>query len=59
MQEEIDEFFKKIFFTIENFQKKDLLGKKKAFSMKKRPIFGSILKKSLLTDQVMEKKTDL
>ena len=45
MQEEIDEFFKKIFFTIENFQKKDLLGKKKTFLMKKRPIFGSILKK--------------
>ena len=47
MQEEMDEFFKKIFFTIENFQKKDLLGKKKTFLMKKRPIFGSILKKSV------------
>ena len=51
LQEEIDEFFKnifhrkKIFFTIENFQKKDLLGKKKTFLMKKRPIFGNILKK--------------
>ena len=37
LQEEIDEFFKnifhrkKIFFTIENFQKKDLLGKKRLF----------------------------
>ena len=59
MQEEIDEFFKKIFFTIENFQKKDLLGKKKTFLMKKKTYFGQYFEKSLLTDQVMEKKTDL
>ena len=58
MQEEIDEFFKKIFFTIENFQKKDLLGKKDFFDEKKT-YFWQYFEKSLLTDQVMEKKTDL
>ena len=61
MQEEIDEFFKnifhckKIFFTIENFQKKTFKAKKTFFDEKKRPIY----EKSLFTDQVMEIKTDL
>ena len=52
-------FFKKIFFTIEIFQKKDLLGKKKDFFDEKKTYFWQYFEKSLLTDQVMEKKTDL
>ena len=35
MQEEIDEFFKKIFLTIEHFQKKTFYAKKNFFDEKK------------------------
>ena len=59
MQEEIDEFFKKIFFTIENFQKKRPFRQKKDFFDEKKTYFWQYFEKSLLTDQVMEKKTDL
>ena len=58
MQEEIDEFFKKIFFTIEN-QKKRPFRQKKDFFDEKKTYFWQYFEKSLLTDQVMEKKTDL
>ena len=40
MREEIDEFFKKIFFTIVNYQKKELLGKKMTYFDEKRPILA-------------------
>ena len=59
MQEEIDEFFKKIFSTIECFQKKRPFRQKKDFFDEKKTYFWQYLAKSLLTDQVIEKKTDL
>ena len=47
---------KKYFLTIENFQNKDLLGKKKDFFDEKKTYFWQYFEKSLLTDQVMEKR---
>ena len=50
---------KKYFLQLKIFKKKDLLGKKKDFFDEKKTYFWQYFEKSLLTDQVMEKKTDL